>query len=102
MDSLFGIVWREGSPLTVTQIVKTCTACPAQWEGKTNTGDWIYVRYRHGTLAISLWPDSEGDGEWLEIFATDHGDRLGGWMEYEEMVKIAPDWITWPESEYTD
>lgn len=37
----------EGAPMVVT-LEKTCTACPAQWEGKLKDGRALYARYRAG------------------------------------------------------
>lgn len=38
----------------VRQITKTCEACPAQWEGTTDTHEQIYVRYRSGNFRVDL------------------------------------------------
>lgn len=32
----------------VAEIKMTCSACPSQWEGKTESGKEIYIRLRHG------------------------------------------------------
>lgn len=73
----------------ITEIEKTCIACPAQWQGRMVTGEVFYVRYRHGFLTIGFGPDvdaaveaaSSAQGyEWENPDA----DGLDGWMEWEE------------------
>jgi hypothetical protein len=38
----------------ITEIIQTCGACPAQWEGKTADGRYVYIRYRHGVGRIGF------------------------------------------------
>ena len=35
-------------------IKNTCPACPSQWEGKTDKGRDIYIRYRWGYLTVQI------------------------------------------------
>lgn len=41
--------------IRITEITQTCGACPSAWEGKTDRGEDLDLRYRndHWTLAIS-------------------------------------------------
>jgi hypothetical protein len=39
----------------VSEIRKTCLACPAQWEGETESGK-IYIKLRWGHLSVRLGP----------------------------------------------
>ena len=73
----------------VAEIEKTCIAAPAQWEGRMESGEAFYVRYRYGFLTIGFGADldaavnaaSSPDGyEWENPDA----DGLDGWMEWEE------------------
>ena len=41
-------------PYKVSHIEKTCYACPAQWEGKTQCGKSIYARYRGGRFRLEI------------------------------------------------
>ncbi len=91
--------WKEGDPITVTEIENTCSACPAQWGGRTEAGDWIYFRYRWGGLSISLWNRPDGGRDWLDIWHERAGDSFDGYMEYDELKQHVPDWITLPEQE---
>lgn len=54
--------------MKITSLMQTCFACPSQWEGKTEKGQYLYIRYRWGYLRMTL------DG--LEIY----GEQLGGNM----------------------
>lgn len=38
----------------VKEIQQTCGACPAQWEGETDTHERVYVRYRWGVLRVDI------------------------------------------------
>jgi len=40
--------------MKVKTIIKTCGACPSQWEGHLEDGRMFYARYRWGALGISL------------------------------------------------
>ena len=35
-------------------IIRTCTACPSQWEGKLIDNRMFYARLRHGRLTIEI------------------------------------------------
>ena len=36
------------------KLIKTCSACPSQWEGQLDSGLFMYVRYRWGRLQIGI------------------------------------------------
>jgi hypothetical protein len=40
--------------ISVTKLIKTCDACPAQWEGETEEGKYVYIRFRFGQLRIEV------------------------------------------------
>lgn len=40
--------------IVVDVLTKTCESCPAQWEGRTNDGREVYVRYRWGHLSVEI------------------------------------------------
>jgi hypothetical protein len=87
MRELGGMSTRE--PIVLVELVQTCEACPSQWEGVTDTGLHFYARYRHGRLG---W----GVGETITDAVHDaFEDRVevpreaDGWMDTEEMVKLA-------------
>lgn len=62
--------------LGLRELWQTCSACPSQWEGITEDGRSIYVRYRWGTLT---W----GFGDTLDA-AVDESIRSQGKQLGEE------------------
>ena len=100
-----GIEMTEKPMINVTKITKTCSACPAQWEGWTDDNRQIYVRYRWGHLTVEL-----GEiGDKAEMAAVDgeevlsyHKDNhpYGGYMEYDELKQITKDVISFPEEDH--
>lgn len=68
---------------TLQSLEKTCTACPAQWEGELSDGTFVYIRYRYGVLSIGFGqtPD-EAAGD--RRFEWELGDGLDGWMEWDQ------------------
>ena len=75
----------------VTELDHTCTACPSQWEGKTDDDRQVYVRYRWGRLSIKLGKiddDSEFAGaSGQEIYGVQIGDELHGYLPYADLVR---------------
>ena len=81
----------EQETVRMKRFIRTCIACPSQWEGELDDGRWLYVRYRGGRFSVS-WMTSEGViGE--RFHETDFGDRLDGWLSDEEMLTHLPSWI---------
>jgi hypothetical protein len=58
------------APLIVTEIIQTSPESPSQWEGKTDDGRAIHIRYRHGCLDV-------GVGDTLDEAV----DNSGGWPD---------------------
>ena len=71
----------------VTEILRTCFACPAQWEGKTESG-CVYIRFRGGTLAVRSGSTIDDAIAGPTIFEWNDTDGYGGFMEYDELKKI--------------
>ena len=63
--------------IKVAHIRRTCPACPAQWEGATDDGLYVYVRYRWGWLKAEV-------GGVIE-FHQRTGAAMDGFMEDDEM-----------------
>jgi hypothetical protein len=40
--------------MEIKAIVRTCTACPSQWEGKLENKQDIYIRYRWSHLTVQI------------------------------------------------
>lgn len=75
--------------MRVTEIVMTCNACPSQWEGKTECGHMVYIRYRWGWLSVRISPIKTNNVEdavvGIEIYGEQIGNDLDGSLGYEEM-----------------
>ncbi len=90
----------------VKKVVKTCEACPAQWEGITDDNRQVYVRYRWGCLSIGMGSKDDMseyaavDGE--EILSIKHGRNLDGTLEYSGMKCLSAGIVEFPESESVD
>lgn len=74
---------------------KTCSACPAQWEGTADDGRIIYVRFRHGNFTAGIGKTLDDavaatmfaqEGELICAVATD-GDGTMTTAEMEELLK---------------
>jgi hypothetical protein len=82
----------------VTEIKQTCSFCPSQWEGQTNDGQVVYVRYRWGFLSIRVGntlDDAVCRGQ--EIFEDSVGDGMDGFLTYDELRNLTVGKIIWPE-----
>ena len=85
--------------IKIKQLVKTCEACPAQWEGYTDDDRKVYVRYRWGHLSVRLG-DIGDTAEFAgirgeEIFGKQIGEDLHGVMSYDELKELTKDIIQW-------
>jgi hypothetical protein len=90
------IRWDGTSPITIVSIERTCFACPAQWQGRTEHGDTIYIRCRHGGFSVALWANDAGDG-WTDIVDRETEGNIDSWMSDYQMRQHLPEWITLPE-----
>lgn len=69
------------TPLLVAKsITNLGTSCPTQWEGITEKGEHIYIRYRFGYLYVRVGDD--------QVFQTNYGDDMGGVMTSEKMLEL--------------
>ena len=55
--------------ILIENFEQTCYACPSQWEGVTEKGEYIYIRYRWGYLRITvdrveIYGESLSDDGW--------------------------------------
>ena len=74
--------------------VKTCSACPAQWEFETDGGRMAYVRFQWGYLSVrvSLEPTNESMDavRGPEVLGEQVGGEYDGticWKEVEKRIK---------------
>lgn len=70
----------------IEEIYKTCEACPSQWQGKLETGEYVYIRYRWGVLSIGY--DADYNNAVLQNKVTlSIGGDYDGTMSSSEMIK---------------
>lgn len=73
--------------IQITELTETCSGCPAQWEGQTLDGQAVYIRYRFGTLSLTVAPTQ---GEMFDTTASlvkRVGGEWDGFMEQDEMLQ---------------
>jgi hypothetical protein len=85
----------------VSEIRRTCLACPAQWEGETESGN-VYIKFRWGHLSVRLGPTIEEAVGGRSIFEWDDADGQNGFMEYDELKRIAVGVLELPFAETND
>lgn len=70
--------------MRVTYLNKTCDACPTQWEGHLDTGEYLYIRFRWGWLSASI----EKSYGTEQIYSARHGDEYSGLMSTDDMTQL--------------
>jgi hypothetical protein len=80
--------------LRVTQLRMTCGGCPSQWEGVTDDGQSVYIRYRHGVLSCGAGEtmDAAVDASagWYgrePLYVGEHGGEHDGFMDTGLMLR---------------
>lgn len=73
----------------VVKMIRTCTACPSQWDGTTAGSNYLYFRYRWGYLSV----DFEGDN----IISERLGDDMDGWLTREQLEEKTKEWLDFSE-----
>jgi hypothetical protein len=82
----------------ITEIRRTCFACPAQWEGKTESG-YVYIKFRWGSLTIRSGSTIKDAIAAPTIFEWHDTDDYGGFMEYDELKKLTAGILDLPDTE---
>ena len=76
--------WREAPDppvYVITKIIETCGACPAQWSARTDAGEYVYIRYRHGHLRIDVNDDTRLEEDFISEYGGD------GCLSFEELQR---------------
>ncbi len=76
---------------TIVRVVQTSFACPSQWDAWTDTGQYLYLRYRHGIGTVEAFDDPDlltgaNNGPLIEFT---HGNNLDGVIDLEQFVALA-------------
>ena len=72
----------------IVELVKTCEACPSQWDARTPDGKYIYIRYRYGNLWMGVG-DTEQDAVLnSEVTRQGIGNEHDGLMDTKRMLRL--------------
>lgn len=80
--------------IKIVSLTQTTSACPTQWEGLTDNGEKVYVRFRFGNLSISI------DGK--PIFKANDDSGWNGVLSFDNLIIWSHNkgWdIIWPKEE---
>jgi hypothetical protein len=89
--------------IKIRSLTRTCRACPAQWDGETDDGRKVYVRFRWGRLSIRIGLVGDHSefaavrGE--EIFTIDTGGGFNGRLDFSELKAMAGKTLEFPDKE---
>ena len=64
----------------VVALAKTCDVCPAQWEGVTDDGEEVYIRYRFGWLLALVGREC--------VAELPFGGEYGGMLDGADMARL--------------
>jgi len=64
----------------IVELQMTCGACPSQWQGKTDSGNHVFIHYRWGFLTVDI------DGQ--RIYQKTIGDEMSGVLGTLEMKQL--------------
>ncbi len=70
---------------TIVKAVRTCIACPSQWDAWDSEGKYLYLRYRHARGTISR----EEGGIELTVIDRHDIDPQDGFITLEEFCSEA-------------
>lgn len=70
---------------------KTCSACPSQWEGRTDNDRPVYVRYRWGHLSVRVGPpagDMDSATMGYQVLGRQIGDAYDGTIKWSKVKHL--------------
>lgn len=75
----------------IVKAVRTCYACPSQWDAYTDTGDYLYLRFRHGFGTVEHYPRGcvSRDDDVVQVAAFEALDGADGFIELEDFCHRA-------------
>lgn len=78
-------------PLQFVKVVRTCSACPSQWDAWDAEGGYYYLRYRSGRGTIEQAPGPDWTtwtpSNLILLDSFREGDRLDGSMSLVDFLR---------------
>lgn len=74
--------------MKIIELIKTCYACPSQWEAKLDDGSSVYIRFRFGRFTARLGKTPEDAVGGALVIELNQGHSLDGVMTDSEMMSI--------------
>jgi hypothetical protein len=85
--------------ITVIEVAQISHACPTEWEGITDDGRHIYVRYRFSNFSVQIADTRRKASKGYELFRAKIGEEMSGTMGFDQMRDVTARIIQWPEVE---
>jgi hypothetical protein len=83
-------------PVRARELVHVSDCHAAQWAGRTETGDFIFVRYRYGQLWIGIAPDYRRTPP-TTVLETGYGDLGDGYLSFRSLRTRTRGVVEWPK-----
>ena len=81
--------------MLINGLVKTCEACPSQWEFLTDDGRLAYARYRWGYLSVRVSEKPTDDiydaVNGVEVYGEQISDAYDGFIEWKDVKEKIED-----------
>jgi hypothetical protein len=77
--------------LRIARAVQTCSGMPAQWDAWTDTGQYLYLRYRWGNGSVTPYPSADyetWDVNAQPIIEWDDGTD-SSWIDLDDFLAAA-------------
>lgn len=78
--------------IRVVQAVRTCWACPSQWDALTDSGDYLHLRFRRGIGTADLYPSGRGERVGIPVRVAEFdaaADGLDGVIDLADFCRRA-------------
>lgn len=76
---------------------RTCEAFPAQWEGVTYDGKFVYIRYRYGCLQLSVANTEDaavrGSAAFSDSVFIEYGHDMQGNLKLTDLMRLSKDFF---------
>jgi hypothetical protein len=83
-------------PVLVRKLVQLSNLHPAEWQGRSESGAYIFVRYRYGRLWIGVAPDYHRTPP-TTVFQTGYGDLGDGYLSFRSLRRRTRGVVEWPK-----